>query len=101
MAGYAAPSTPASSYLDVHALLLSWKDGDPAIYNQLVELKNVFKEDYNYNVEEWAIPPENSYHALDGKLSRFLDNDGKETLLILYYGGHGSSNSDKAAVWMR
>lgn len=101
MEGSATLPTTATSYLNVHALLLSWKDGDKEIYKQLVALKNVLHEDYNYQVEEWAIPPENPQHELDERLSLFLRKDGKETLLILYYGGHGSSNSDNAAVWVR
>jgi hypothetical protein len=39
--------------------------------------------------------------ALKRRMLEFLDEDGEETLLILYYGGHAkkSVQSNEAPIW--
>ncbi|RKK69806.1 hypothetical protein BFJ69_g12383 [Fusarium oxysporum] len=87
-------------YLDVRALFLSWKGADKAFYEQLVLLKNVLQDEYNFGVEDWAIPHDDPFFQLNGRLRQFLQSDDYDTLLILYYGGHGSTDTDRNALWM-
>jgi hypothetical protein len=94
------------AYDEVHVLFLSWDGADVRFYKQLVELRKVFQDYYNYeegdsDIEEFLIPSDDSKNALDNKLSRFLQNDGPRKLLILYYGGHGALNLGRRAVWKK
>jgi hypothetical protein len=93
-------------YDEVHVLLISWQGADARFYKQLTELRNVFRDYYNYEegdstVEDFLIPSDDSKNALDDKLSEFLEKDGPRSLLILYYGGHGAINVSRRAIWKK
>lgn len=75
-------------------LLLAW---DPSIdelkvEDEVKELGDVFINDYNYTVREECIKPGPCpQHQVSCILSKFvMDFDDKDTLLIVYYAGHGS-----------
>lgn len=94
------------AYEKVHVLLLSWQGADPRFHKQLDELQNVFRDYYHYDVgasdvEDFLIPGDDSKNELDAKLSLFLQKDSSNSLLILYYGGHGDMNVDRRAVWKK
>jgi hypothetical protein len=102
--------TPANviprAYEKVHVLLLSWQGADPRFHKQLDELQNVFRDYYHYDVgasdvEDFLIPSDDSKNELDAKLTLFLKKDSSNSLLILYYGGHGDMNVDRRAVWKK
>src|SRR5450432_1904570 len=69
------------AYDEVHVLLISWDGVDACFYKELVELRKVFRDSYNFDegdsdIEEFSIPSEDSKSALDDKLSQFLQKDG-------------------------
>jgi len=81
-------------------LLLSWEDDNLGVLNEIDELDDVFRRIYHFEVERWKIPSKRSHNTLAAKLLAFLDEyESKETLLIVYYGGHGSMNDDRQCVW--
>lgn len=90
-----------NDYDAVDVLFLSWKDGDTRMHEQLVKLKDVFKDIYNYDIEEWLIPSQNPYSSLNQYLLDYkAHHDGPRKLLILYYAGHGSLTQDQDLIWM-
>jgi hypothetical protein len=88
----------------VHVLLLFWKDDDLGVVLEIKRLRHVFRDMYNFQVQEYQIPSSKPDRALKPRLSEFLnhqDVDGKDNLLILYYGGHArrALQSNEASLW--
>lgn len=66
----------------------------------VAELRSVFCDIYRFDTEEWKIPSNRSHNSLAFKLMGFLEEyDSKDSLLIVYYGGHGGMNDDRQCVW--
>lgn len=88
-------------YSQVHALLLSWVDDDLGVAPEIRGLRNVFKELYNFDVQEYQIPSLKPDRALKRRVNDFLDFDCKDDLLIVYYGGHArrALQSNEAPLW--
>jgi hypothetical protein len=88
-------------YSQVHVLLLSWVDDDLGVAREIRGLRHVFRDMYNFQVQEYQIPSLKPDRALKRRVSNFLDIDGNDTLLILYYGGHArrAQQSNEASLW--
>jgi len=80
-------------YSKVEVLLLRWAEDDLGVIRELRDLERVFTDLYFYNVHKYDIPSEKPDKALTRRVLDFLDQDGDETLFILYYAGHGKSGS--------
>ncbi len=90
----------SSRYKEVHALLLSWEEDNLGVTEEIVELEFVLKQGYKFETERWKIPSTRSHNALAKRLSNFLDGyERKDSLLIVYYGGHGYMNDSRQCVW--
>ena len=78
----------SSRYKEIHVLLLSWEDDNLGVLTEVLELYDVFRHVYHYDVEDWGIPSDHSYKALRKQITAFLDEyEDKDSLLIVYYGG--------------
>lgn len=87
-------------YKQVHVLLLSWEADDLGVAKEIAELQDVFENIYHYEVEFWKIPSNRSHNSLNRRLTNFIDDyEGEDSLLIVYYGGHGYMNDDRQCVW--
>ena len=91
-------------YSQVHVLLLSWKDDDLGVAQEIETLRHVFRDMYNFQVQEYQIPSSKPDRNLKHRVWEFLGHkiiDNKENLLILYYGGHArrAMQSNEAPVW--
>lgn len=91
------------SYTKAEALLISWKDGgkDQQTFNDQRDKLGDELRAYNYRVETFDIPSFKPYQTLFLKLHHFLRHDDPQTLLVVYYGGHGERNADSQLVWLR
>ena len=94
------PSDP-NHYTAVHVLLLRWADDDLGVQSEISALYSVFETQFHFDVEEWQIPSLNPTRALQEKLYGFQYAHQSETeLLIVYYGGHGKSDSRRGrSIW--
>jgi molybdopterin biosynthesis enzyme MoaB len=93
-------SVASEYYNHVHVLLLSWERASAAFDEQLLQLKEVFEQGFRFRACKELICYDNSHNQLSKTLCKFLDeNDDEDTLLILYYGGHGTTDSDGNAIW--
>lgn len=89
-----------SRYSKVYALFLRWKSDDLGVVTESNDLQLVFQDLYHYQVESYKIPDERPDTALKRRLLKFLENDAKDTLLIVYYAGHAKIHeSHTAPVW--
>ncbi|PVH71184.1 hypothetical protein DL98DRAFT_660783 [Cadophora sp. DSE1049] len=89
-------------YSKVQVLLLKWEDDDLGVETELKDLGHVFSDLFHYGVDVFDIPSEKPDKALKRRVFDFLENDGEETLLILYYAGHARSSiqANEAPVWI-
>lgn len=82
-------------YDNVLVLLMVWADDNEGFYGDIRALGNVFRENYQFNVEEFHIPLENSQNAVMNRIERLAQAAyGLETLLIVGYVGHGGLSGD-------
>lgn len=94
-------ATNAVLYKAVKVLMLSWKDSAQKEFKQqLQRLSTEFKA-HNFDVEEYDIESKRSHLRLSLRLSEFLNYDDDDTLLIIYYSGHGQDDQDKNNLWLR
>jgi len=83
-------------YSKVSCLLMSWANEDanvPPKY-EVPELAQLFRTAYNFDVDQYVIPPRGSHLAVMAKGQRFLEDEDPTYLKIVYYGGHGKVSSD-------
>lgn len=89
-----------SPYSAVNVLLLSWKDDDLGVADELDRLQHVLENHYRYSVETWSIPSNDSHNSLGDRLREFTKTHAvKDALLIVYYGGHGYLNASRLHIW--
>lgn len=87
-------------YTKVEVILITWKDNDDIaeeVEEEVKELTKLFKK-LNYTIKPYRIPDINCQNNLLFEVLSFLkphQNDpSDETLLIVYYNGHGSIRGD-------
>ncbi|KAL2048673.1 hypothetical protein N7G274_000585 [Stereocaulon virgatum] len=87
-------------YQEIHVLLISWEDDNLGVVKEISELREVFQKTYCYSTKEFQIPSHKSHNALAKQILEFVDEpESKESLLIVYYGGHGYMNDDRQCIW--
>ena len=88
--------TISRSYRNVVVLLLRWQDDDLGTETEVTDLERVFQDIYHYTSKRYLIPSSDSATQLEYKLNDFRKAyDHESSLLILYYGGHGSLDLKK------
>jgi hypothetical protein len=67
---------------------------------ELEDLAKCFENIYGYQIETWLIPTTKSHFALMEKALQVVRDYGEaDSLLIVYYAGHGLMNASRQAVW--
>ena len=104
----AFPRKYQSRYAEVYVLLLCWEDDDLGVSSEINELDNVLRDVYQYKTDRWKIPSMQSHVALTrrilGAMDQVIHREDQElhhdSLLIVYYGGHGYMNEHRDCVWL-
>jgi hypothetical protein len=88
-------------YSKVQVLALRWIDDDLGVFTELKALEHVLTDLYHFEVHTYSIPSEKPDKALKRRVLDFLDQDGPETLFILYYAGHArlSLQANEGPIW--
>ncbi|KAG0645504.1 hypothetical protein D0Z07_8738 [Hyphodiscus hymeniophilus] len=88
-------------YSKAQVLLLSWEDDDLGVKEEIIDLRHVFENFYRFDVEEHKIPSEKPDKNVKRKVLEFLNKDGDDTLLVVYYAGHARSGeqSNEGSIW--
>ncbi|KAK4215423.1 hypothetical protein QBC37DRAFT_125776 [Rhypophila decipiens] len=108
--GFRRPIKP--QYTQVHVLILTWSFHDlkqtsytapqPVDYVSLEEetrrVRETF-ESYGYKVREFLIPMQRSGDSLRSKINQFCRLAADDTLLVVYYHGHGCLDADNELVF--
>lgn len=88
-------------YTEVHALLLSWEEDDLGVSDEVHMLRWMFETKYNFTtVEWWKIPSKQPNSQLEDKLYEFRKSYSRsQSLLVVYYAGHGYMDSGRNWKW--
>ncbi|KAF4982028.1 hypothetical protein FZEAL_2278 [Fusarium zealandicum] len=96
----AFPNSAYSRYKEVEVLLIRWEEDELEVEWELNELHKVFRDLYGFTAEQFLIPTQNSHRNLMRKALAFVEDHEKEdTLLVVYYGGHGVINRARQSTW--
>ncbi|CZR67057.1 uncharacterized protein PAC_16956 [Phialocephala subalpina] len=95
------PTRRKSRYDKAHVLLLSWDDDNLGVYQEMHRLEYVFSSLYRFNVQRFKIPRKTAGKATTARILSFLEEDGPETLFVVYYAGHArlSHRSSEPPIW--
>ncbi|CZR58571.1 uncharacterized protein PAC_08463 [Phialocephala subalpina] len=95
------PNHAGSRYRSVNVGMMHWEVDALGVDSELNTLRDVFKQQYGFNVETWHIPAtEKSHHKLTQNTLDFIEEfDSKDNLFILYYAGHGYINEYRQSAW--
>ncbi|OBS27948.1 hypothetical protein FPOA_01888 [Fusarium poae] len=95
----AFPNSDYSRYSDVQVLLIQWDEDELQVEDEVNELRKVFNL-YNFTTTKFRIPTSNSHRKLNQKVLSFVEeHENEDTLLIIYYGGHGVINKARQSTW--
>ena len=92
----------SGEYDRVNVLLVYWEDDDLGCLEEMNAVKSFFEDALRYDVHVLSIPSERSQAALQSDLSRLVLLYGStvQSLLFIYYAGHGDPSLDKRrAIW--
>ncbi|KAE9371524.1 hypothetical protein N431DRAFT_304521, partial [Stipitochalara longipes BDJ] len=95
------PKRDKIRYSRALVLLLSWEDDDLGVWTEIDTLRKVFKDMYHFAVTTFEIPSLKPNMEVHKCIMNFLENDTKDTLRIVYYGGHGRGvqYSTEPSIW--
>lgn len=76
-------------------------DDDLQVQPEVTKLKDVFAEQFSFQVEEWQIPSIDPTRTLQTKLYNFQNaHQSEKELLIVYYGGHSEADPRRGrSLW--
>ncbi|KAL9589333.1 MAG: hypothetical protein Q9203_001875 [Teloschistes exilis] len=84
---------PKSSYTNVNVLLLRWAADKIGVIKEVRNLERTFRDLFHFTTEIWDIPSDEPEDKLATKLLNFRKGKSPESLIILYYAGHGGGTS--------
>lgn len=92
----------SNSSKKMHLLFLIWQDDDLGVSDEVEALKQAFNKGYVCATTESFLIPSSKYAGgmLKGLLEAWMaDHDDGESLLVLYYGGHGGTGESGYLTW--
>jgi hypothetical protein len=97
------PITSSLLYTSVHVLLLRWKDDDLGVAEEADQLAKVFSDSYHFEVTTGLIPSDSPSRWLSRKILNFveLEDDSRQTLKIVWYGGHSYISDSNQCMWSK
>lgn len=98
------PSRIRKPYSNVYVLMLCWdEEGKDSIPADVTRLSGLLEDVFQYDVNLWTIPSENSQDKVIEKVTEFINlgKDSKDDLKIVYYLGDASLNKERRSVWTR
>lgn len=92
----------SSDYKKVEVLLLCWKHNDLTTENEIDSLKATFEECFNYHAEIKYLDTtieQRLQVRVNAIVAAFVgEHDGPNTLLIVYYAGHGRPGGEYGSL---
>lgn len=98
-----AARDPGVDYTRVQAILIGWSatsKGQEQLRDQRMKLGKEL-EAYRFSVEMIDLESQAPQTTLFQRFSGYVQQADQETLLIVYYGGHGDKNNDNQLIWLR
>ncbi|KAL8780921.1 MAG: hypothetical protein Q9213_006232 [Squamulea squamosa] len=89
---------PTSRYSDVSVLLLKWAADNLGVIDEIKKLRNLLQSRFNFSAEIWEIPSDDPEDELTREILRFRKGKTRDSLIILYYAGHGGGDKEEC-IW--
>lgn len=89
---------PKSTYSDVSVLLLRWAADNLGVIEEVVKLRKLLRQRFNFSAEIWDIPSKDPEDELTAEILRFRKGKQKDSLTLLYYAGHGGGDPEQC-IW--
>jgi hypothetical protein len=91
-------------YSTVNVLVVSWKDDDIGVADEVADVVDLFRHEFDFFVWPYHIPSEETQSKFQVHVAQFIDQFGmdEDALIILYYSGHGGQTDDATSsecVW--
>jgi hypothetical protein len=87
-------------YAFVNVLLVTWEEDDIGLTDEVERLADIFKTEFNYQVWPYKIPSYRSQEEFGGQIGKIVQLfSHDDSLIIMYYGGHGGKGKDKECIW--
>ncbi|KAL8915809.1 MAG: hypothetical protein Q9172_006644 [Xanthocarpia lactea] len=83
---------------DVSVLLLRWAADNLGVIDEVKRLRDLLQSRFNFSAEIWDIPSEDPEDELVGEIMRFRKGKQSDSLILLYYAGHGGGDTEKC-LW--
>lgn len=85
-------------YKNVAMLVLTWEDNDLLeVVGEVEQFMDLFRSKFHFHVEEFAIPSKkNATKIVEQEITRFKVDFDEDTLMIIYYNGHGIIKENKS-----
>ncbi|KAL8767261.1 MAG: hypothetical protein Q9209_006187 [Squamulea sp. 1 TL-2023] len=89
---------PTSRYSDVSVLLLKWAADNIGVIDEVRKLRNLLQNRFYFTAEIWDIPSDDPEDELTREILRFRKGKKRDSLIILYYAGHGGGDKEEC-IW--
>lgn len=91
-------------YSAVNVLVVTWKDDDIGVADEVAEVIDHFRQQLNFIVWPYHIPSQSSQSELQVHVAQFIQQCGidEDALVILFYSGHGGQTLERSSsecVW--
>ncbi|KAI9740262.1 MAG: hypothetical protein M1834_004840 [Cirrosporium novae-zelandiae] len=86
-------------YSKVACFLMNWVDDDMGTNGEVEQLQEIFGTTFGYLTHSFKIPSQNSQKIATKEISDFVwAHDSPDSLIILYYGGHGEARDNSLII---
>jgi hypothetical protein len=93
----------SEGYDGIYALLVTWKDtDDPKIAGEVEKVRDFLQKSFGAVVSTYEIPSSRPHVGLQMRLTSLISSceAAQNSLLILYYAGHGDENrQERKSIW--
>jgi hypothetical protein len=88
-------------YESVQCLIIYWAENDLGPDQEIQKVRRVFENDYRFPTTTFPIPTKGGQSRLNYEISGLVKDHAEKpnTLIIVYYAGHGYTSTDQEACW--
>lgn len=79
-------------------MLLRWAADNLGVIDEVKKLRDLLRSRFHFSAEIWDIPSDDPEDELTAKILRFRKGKQSDSLILLYYAGHGGGDTEEC-IW--